>query len=111
MNYNVAPGGTGSDSVVAGDPTIIALAANGTSVLDTYDLVTMDPINTPAGTNAGAFVGIQDASNDIAYLELSNDYLAIHSITLGTTTTSPSVPEPSACLLLGFGLALLLARR
>jgi hypothetical protein len=112
MNYSVAPGGVGSDSVPAGDPTITALAANGTTVLGVYDLVTLDPINTPGGVNAGAFVGIQDATNDIAYLELSDDYIAIHSITLGTTSSSsPSVPEPSAFLLLGSGLALLLARR
>lgn len=107
MNYSVSPGGSGSDSVPSGDPTIIALAANGTTVLDTYDLVTLDPINTPAGVNAGAFVGIQDATNDIAYLELSSDYLAIHSITLATTSSSSTVPEPSAFLLLGSGLALL----
>jgi hypothetical protein len=110
MNYGVTPGGSGSDSVPTGDPTIIALAANGTTVLDTYDLVTLAPINTPGGTNAGVFVGIQDATNDIAYLELSDDYLAIHSITLGTASSS-SAPEPSAFLLLGSGLALLLTRR
>jgi hypothetical protein len=110
MNYAVEPGSSGSDSIPAGDPTLIALAANGTTVLDTFDLVTSDPINTPAGTNAGAFVGIQDSTNDIAYLEFSNDDIAIHSITLGTTSSS-SAPEPSAFLLLGSGLALLAAGR
>lgn len=111
MNYSVVLGGSGGDSVPSGDPTIIALAANGTTVLGTYDLVTLDPINEVEGSNdTGAFVGIQDATNDIAYLELSNDYLAIHSISLGTTSLS-SAPEPSAVVLLGSGLVLLLIRR
>jgi hypothetical protein len=110
MNYAVTPGGSGSDSVPTGDPTLIALAANGTTVLGTYDLTVLDPINTPAGTNAGTFVGIQDATNDIHYLELLNDGIAMHNISLGTTSSS-SAPEPGGILLLGSGLGLLVVRR
>lgn len=107
MNYAVTLGSVGTDSVPTGDPTLIALAANGTTVLGTYDLITLDPIVEPEGSNnMGAFVGIQDATNDIAYLELSNDGIAMHNISLGTTSSS-SVPEPSAVLLLGSGLVLL----
>jgi len=119
LNYDPVVGGgsPGNSSQVIrdsgpplGDPTITAIAADGVTILGTYDLSILDPIITPGGNDAGAFVGIQDATNDIAYLELSNDYLAIHSITLGTTSSS-NAPEPSAFLLLGSGLALLLAAR
>jgi hypothetical protein len=114
VNYDPSAGGSSSSSSTSEtsaslDPIITAIAADGVSVLGTYDLSILDPISTPGGNDAGAFVGIQDATNDIAYLELSNDYLAIHSITLGTTA-SQSVPEPSTFLLLGVGLALLQAR-
>jgi hypothetical protein len=103
INYD-SPGGIGVD-----DPTISAIAADGVTVLATYDIAVLAPINTPNGVNAGAFVGIQDATADIAFLEFSNDYVAIHSITLAGAAST--VPEPSGVLLLGSGLALVMAVR
>ena len=111
INYdNPIAGGSDSSSdsissLSVDDPMITAIGADGHTVLGTYDISVLDPISTPSGVNAGAFVGIQDATNDIAYLELSNDYTAIHSITVGTTGTSET-PEPSSFLLLGSGLVL-----
>src|SRR5580698_614432 len=59
VNYDtpIAGGGSSSSSIhtdnsVPADPLIIALAADGTTVLDSYDINTLDPINTPGGSNA-----------------------------------------------------------
>jgi hypothetical protein len=112
INYDPPTSGGGPDSSPHADssplidPNITALAANGTTVLDTYDIAELAPISTPGGVNAGAFVGIQDATNDIAYLELSNDFIAIHSITVATAD-SITAPEPPIALLAISGLGLL----
>jgi hypothetical protein len=99
MNYAVSNGlAYGS----AGDPVIAAIAADGTTVLESYDLLTMAPITTPSGSNAGAFRGISRGSADIAYFSISGSYLIMHDLTLVTGQTT--VPEPATMLLLGFGL-------
>jgi hypothetical protein len=95
LNYATEPG-------AGPDPTITALASDGTTVIGTYDIATLDPINTPNGVNAGAFVGIESSTADIAYLELSNGYILAHSIEVGDA--SAVAPEPSSPLLLGTGL-------
>ena len=115
LNY-VTPVNSGcSEGGCSKDPVIMALDVNKV-VLATYDISVLAPIDTPGGVNAGAFVGIQDPTNDIAYLELSGDYLSIHSISLGTAVASgaagsPDTPEPATVLLLGAGLGLLSAGR
>jgi len=79
------------------DATIEALAANGTTVLESYDLVTLAAISTPGGLNAGAFRGISRATNDIAFLRLSGDFILTHTLEIGSPA---GVPEPGT-----FGLA------
>jgi hypothetical protein len=109
LNYDTPVTSGCGEGGCSKDPLIIALDANKV-ILATYDISVLAPIDTPGAQNSGAFVGIQDATNDIAYLELSGDYLSIHSISLGTTGVS-AAPEPSTVLLLGAGLGLLSANR
>jgi len=88
MNY--APG-TGTDA------RITALAADDSTVISSFDLVTAAPINTPGGNNAGAFRGISSTTNDIRFLQLSGDFILTHTIETGTVAATP---EPSSWLLL-----------
>jgi hypothetical protein len=94
MNY--APG-SGFDA------TIQALAVDGLTVLETYNLTTQAPI-VVNGTNAGAFRGIQRAQNDIYYFRLSGAYIAVHTL----ETAAPSaVPIPTAAWLMVSGIGAL----
>jgi hypothetical protein len=88
-----------------GAPVITALAADGTTVLESYDLSVDAPISTPFDTNAGAFRGISRGSADIAYFRIAGSYLAMHDITLSGGTEA--VPEPGSVLLCAAGLAAL----
>ena len=105
MNYAVSGGvpvyGSG------GDPLIEAIAADGTTVLESYDLFTAAPISTPGGSNDGAFRGIARGSADIAYLRISGSYLIEHDLTLA----GAAVPVPATIYLLGTGIAGLAAVR
>lgn len=92
-----------------GTPTIAALAADGSTVLESWDLSVFGPIATPGGINAGAFRGIQRGSADIAFFRISDSFIVMYDITLDGNV--PSVPEPTSFLLLGGGLAALVLRR
>ena len=93
MNY--APG--------YGAPIIAGIAADATTVLESYDLSIDAPISTPDGSNAGAFRGISRATSDIAYFRISGSYLIQHDLT--TADAGASVPEPATLALLGLGMA------
>jgi hypothetical protein len=87
-------------------PTIAALAADGTTVLESYDLFALAPIETLGGVNAGAFRGIWRAAGDIAYLRISGSFILMHDLTVVA-----AVPEPATAGLVALALAGLAAWR
>lgn len=96
MNY--APGiGT---PIIA---TITAIAVDGVTELESYDLSSDAPINTPNAFDAGAFRGISRSSADIRYFRFGGSYSAMHDITLDGTASS--VPEPATMFLSTLALA------
>src|SRR5437870_2278821 len=101
MNYDVSHTGV--------NPTIEALAADGTTVLETDVLSVLAPISTPAGTNEGAFRGMTRSQGDIRFLRLGGDYLLTHSLEIGQVTPAQATPEPGTFgfMLGGLGLAFL----
>lgn len=85
-------------------PSLSAIAADGTTVLETYNLAVSAPISTGAGSvNDGAFRGIQLASASIRYLKFGGSDMVMHNITL----VASAVPEPSTAFLAGAALAML----
>jgi len=103
MNYSTPHDVTGTN------PTLEALAANGTTVLESDDLSAVAAISTPAGSNAGAFRGINRSQNDIRFLRLSGDFLVTHSIEIGQGVAG--VPEPGTFGLIFGGLCLVFLAR
>ena len=106
MSYSTQIGVGGPSG--PGDPTITALAADGTTVLETDDLDSLAPIDDN-GINHGEFRGISQTTNDIAFLKISGSYLVMHDLSLGTTT----VPEPASfgVVFLALGILAGLRRR
>ena len=97
MNY--APG-------VGNDATISTLDAAG-NVIESFNLVTLAPISTPAGFNAFRFRGVAAdplAGNSIYGLRFGGNYILVTGTENGAV---PVVPEPStwAMMIAGFGLA------
>jgi len=97
MNYSTPHDVTGTN------PTIEALAANGTTVLESDNLIALAPISTPSGSNAGAFRGISRSQNDIRFLRIGGDFLLTHSLEVGQVATTP---EPGTFVLISGGLFL-----
>ncbi len=99
MNYNLPLPGAG--------PLLSVIANDGSTILESYDINTLAPINTPSGQNAGAFRGISRPSADIRFIKVENAFSVVHSITVDSAT---SVPEPTTILLLAPALFYLLRR-
>ncbi|MBE0659042.1 MAG: PEP-CTERM sorting domain-containing protein [Bryobacteraceae bacterium] len=81
-----------------GDATISAIAADGTTILESYVLSTVAPISTPGATNGGAYRGIERLLSEIRYFRIENSYLGMHDITLDGRGAS-AIPEPSTVIL------------
>jgi len=79
------------------DPVLIQALDSGGAVLESYDLETVAPINTPGGLDEGAFRGIARASADIGAFRFTGNFTLLDDLTF--------VPEPGTLALLGFGLA------
>lgn len=92
----------------SGPATITALASDGVTVLETYDLVTAAPINVAGLVNAGGFRGIARSTADIAYLRTFGSYLVLNSLTVSRTV---QIPEPTTFTLSGLALCALAAIR
>lgn len=90
---NYAPGN--------GVARIEALAADGLTVLESYDLTALAPITT-TGTNEGDFRGISRAQSDIHFMRLSGAFILIHSLEVGDA--AGQLPEPLSLSLVGLGL-------
>jgi hypothetical protein len=84
-----------------GPALIEALAADGVTVLESYDLTVLAPITTTGG-NQGDFRGIARAQNDIYFMRLSGAYILIHSLEVGDA--AGRLPEPMSLSLVGLGL-------
>ena len=84
-----------ADPDCQGVPLIEALALDGLTVLESYNLAVSAPISTPSGQNEGAFRGISRVSPDIAFFRISGNWIAMHDITLADS----AVPEPATGLL------------
>ena len=95
---NYAPGNTPP-------PMIAAIAADGTTILESYNLSVSAPVST-SGANSGAFRGITRASSDIRFLRISGAFVVTHDITVAGAATA-TVPEPSTLSLSGLALAAL----
>jgi hypothetical protein len=107
MNYcpNCGAAGGGVPPVAAGGTfAIIEAIDSGGGVLESYDLFTAAPINTPGGFNASEFRGIFRDAGDIAALRVRGSYLAADDVTF-------TITEPETVTLLGAGLGLLLLLR
>jgi hypothetical protein len=108
MNYAVFPG------FGFGDVYISALAADGTTPLETWDITTDAPISTlPDSVNDGAFRGIVRPTADIFGFSVSNSAAVLTKLTFSSEETSqvPSMPEPGSMILLLSGFLLLACKK
>jgi PEP-CTERM motif len=85
-------------------PTTIAVYDASHTLIESFDLTFL----TGGGTNTGAFYGFLEATPEIEYFTLTDNYVAIVNL---TTTAASSVPEPTTLLLLASGLGLIGAFR
>lgn len=96
---NYAPG--------AGDlniTSVIQVLDSTFNILEYYDLTISAPISTPGAINAGVFLAIDRAGDDISYFRVWNDALVLRNLTVQFDPPI-GVPEPMTLPLLGAGLA------
>ena len=79
----------------SGPTTISVLDALG-NVIESYELVF-----TASGNPPGKFVGFQEATPEIKYFVLTDNYIGITNL---TTFGAAPTPEPGSLLLLGSGV-------
>lgn len=94
---NIAPG--------YGTPIISAIASDGVTVLESYDLT---HFSFPSGGDVGAFAGINTGANNIRFFDFGGSYIAMHDINLNSAN---HVPEPATLGLLGLSLLSFAATR
>ena len=80
----------------SGPTTISVLDALG-NVIESYQLV----FTTSGGPDTGQFYGFQEATSEIKYFVLTDNYIGITNL---TTFGAAPTPEPGSLLLLGSGL-------
>ena len=95
-------GGLINYGVVGATPIVEALALDGVTVLESYDL-SGAPISTPGGLNVGGFRGIARASDDIFGFRIRGGYVPV--VDDLTFARGVPVPEPSTYALFALGLA------
>ncbi len=79
-------------------PVLIEAFDIGGGLLESYDLVTAAPINTPpTSVNQGAFRGVMRPTADIASFRFSGPWPVLDNLTF------TRVPEPASAVLLGIG--------
>lgn len=86
-------------------PTVLWAYDAGGTLLESFDVTNLAPINTPDGTNAGAVRGIQRGATDIAYLEITGQGTVLDDLTFGRG--GQQVPEPATLGLFGLAIAAL----
>lgn len=87
--FNYAPG--------YGKPLLEALANDGSTILESYDL----SLTAPITSQGFSFRGIHRSEDDIAFLRISGAYIGSHAIMAGDAA---NVPEPTTIALLVSGL-------
>ena len=78
----------------ASTPTTIAVWDSNGILIEAFDL----SFTTGGGNDTGSFYGFQEATANISYFTLSDNYVGI------TNLTASAVPEPASLLLIGSGL-------
>ena len=77
----------------SGTPTTIAVYDSSMNLIESYDLT----FTTSGADDTGAFYGFQEATANISYFTLTDNYIGITDLTVVS-------PEPSSILLIGTGL-------
>lgn len=84
--------------------SVIQVLDSAFNILEHYDLTISAPISTPGAINAGVFLAIDRAGDDISYFRVWNDALVLRDLTV-QFAPPVGVPEPMTLALFGAGLA------